>query len=73
MLDATINALRRHPLPPFRRTLGVSARTMIDRREFGIDAFPRSVGHEVEVIIELEATRRARAPASSPPSTQEAP
>ncbi|MFC4728082.1 YceI family protein [Coralloluteibacterium thermophilus] len=57
VLEARINALRRHPMPPFRRTLGVSARTVLDRRDFGVAGFPRTVGHEVEVLIELEAAR----------------
>lgn len=72
VLDATVNALRRHPMPPFPRTVGISARTTIDRRDFGIDAFPRTVGHEVEILIEFEATRRRRPP-DAQPSPQETP
>jgi len=35
-LDVTFNALKRHPLPPFRRTAGFSATTLLSRKAFGI-------------------------------------
>ncbi|MFL7978036.1 YceI family protein, partial [Xanthomonas vasicola] len=33
-LDVTLNALKRHPLPPFRRTAGFSATATLSRSEF---------------------------------------
>jgi len=56
-LDLRFNQLRRHPLPPFRRTVGFSATTVIDRDDFGIDDWPSVIGHEVELRIEAEAVR----------------
>jgi polyisoprenoid-binding protein YceI len=56
-LETTLNALKRHPLPPFRRTVGFSARGMLSRKAFGIDAWPTVIGDEVELRIEAEATR----------------
>lgn len=77
-LEAVFNALKRHPLPPFRRTLGFSATTMIRRSDFGVSAWPSMIGEEVELRLEVEAVR-AGAPAersddASPPpaSAQEA-
>jgi polyisoprenoid-binding protein YceI len=55
-LDTALNALKRHPLPPFRRTVGFSARGMLSRKAFGIDAWPSVIGDEVELRIEIEAT-----------------
>lgn len=57
-LDVTLNALKRHPLPPFRRTVGFSATTTLSRRAFGIDAWPNVIGDSVELRIEAEAVRR---------------
>jgi polyisoprenoid-binding protein YceI len=56
-LDIVLNAMKRHPLPPFRRAVGFSARTMLSRKAFGIDAWPSVIGDEVELRIEAEATR----------------
>ena len=56
-LDVTLNAARRHPLPPFRRTVGFSATATISRKAFGIDAWPSVIGDAVELRIEAEATR----------------
>lgn len=56
-LDVTFNALKRHPLPPFRRTAGFSASTRISRAEFGIDAWKSVIGDEVELRLEVEAIR----------------
>lgn len=77
-LEVTFNALRRHPLPPFRRTAGFSARATLSRSDFGIDAWPSMIGDQVELRIEAEATRSSRAPAPGQapavdPSTPEAP
>lgn len=56
-LDVTLNALKRHPMPPFRRTVGFSATTTISRKAFGMTAWPTVVGDQVELRIEAEATR----------------
>lgn len=56
VLDVRLNALRRHPLT-FRRTAGFSATATLDRRDFGMDAWPNVVGQQVELWIEAEATR----------------
>ncbi|HEY4581652.1 MAG TPA: YceI family protein [Lysobacter sp.] len=61
-MQATLNALRRHPLPPFRRTLGVSATATLDRFDYGIDDWPTVIGRDVELRIELEASRGLGAP-----------
>ncbi|MDQ3056972.1 MAG: YceI family protein, partial [Pseudomonadota bacterium] len=60
-LDVTFNALKRHPLPPFRRTAGFSATTTLSRKAFGIDAWPSVIGDSVELRIEAEAVRAGRA------------
>ena len=62
-LEVNVNALKRHPLPPFRRTAGFSASTRLSRADFGIDAWPTSIGDQVELRIEAEAVRAARTPA----------
>lgn len=56
-LDVVLNALKRHPLPPFRRTAGFSASTTISRAAFGIDAWKSVIGDDVEIRLEVEATR----------------
>lgn len=56
-MEVTLNALKRHPLPPFRRTAGFSATATLSRREFGIDAWPSMIGDHVELRIEAEAVR----------------
>ena len=56
-LEAVLNAAKRHPLPPFRRTVGFSATAVLSRSDFGVDAWPRVIGDAVELRIELEATR----------------
>lgn len=57
VLDVTLNAAKRHPLPPFRRTVGFSATAKLSRKDFGIDAWPSVIGDAVELRIEAEATR----------------
>lgn len=54
-LEATLNALKRHPMPPFRRTAGFSAVGMLSRSDFGITAWPGVIGDLVELRIEVEA------------------
>ncbi len=56
-MDVVVNAVKRHPLPPFRRTAGFSATLALDRSAFGIDAWPTMIGNGVELRIEAEATR----------------
>lgn len=56
-LDVKLNAIKRHPLPPFRRMIGFSATATLSRRAFGIDAWPSLIGDTVELRIEAEATR----------------
>jgi polyisoprenoid-binding protein YceI len=56
-LDVALNALKRHPLPPFRRTAGFSATTVISRADFGIAAWKSVIGDAIEIRLEVEATR----------------
>jgi polyisoprenoid-binding protein YceI len=56
-LYVTLNALKRHPLPPFRRTAGFSATATLSRADFGIDAWKSVIGDRVELRLEVEATR----------------
>lgn len=56
-LEVKLNALKRHPLPPFRRTVGFSATATLSRKAFGIDAWPSVIGDDVELRIEAEAVR----------------
>ena len=56
-LDVALNALKRHPLPPFRRTAGFSACTVISRADFGITAWKSVIGDRVELRMEVEAVR----------------
>lgn len=60
-LRAQRNGQRRHPLPPFRQTVGFSATTELSRSAFGADAWPGMVGDTVQIRIELEATRERNA------------
>lgn len=69
VLDVTLNALKRHPLPPFRRTVGFSATASLSRKAFGIDAWPSVIGDAVELRIEAEAVR-ARADGSDDDATE---
>ncbi|MET0809474.1 MAG: YceI family protein [Pseudoxanthomonas sp.] len=56
-LKVTLNALKRHPMPPFRRTVGFSATAELSRADFGIDAWKSVIGDRVELRMEVEATR----------------
>lgn len=67
-LDVTLNAAKRHPLPPFRRTVGFSATTSLSRKAFGIDAWPTVIGDRVELRIEAEAVRN-RSDGDAPDAT----
>lgn len=68
VLEVTFNALKRHPLPPFRRTVGFSATAVVSRADFGIDAWKSVIGDRVELRIEAEAVRdgNAEAPTADP-------
>ena len=61
VLDVTLNAAKRHPMPPFRRTVGFSATTTLSRADFGITAWKSVIGDEVELRIEAEATYDGKA------------
>lgn len=56
-IDVTLNALKRHPMPPFRRTAGFSATATLSRADYGITAWKSVIGDEVELRIEAEAVR----------------
>lgn len=56
-MDVSVNAVKRHPMPPFRRTAGFSATAVLSRSDFGITAWPSVIGDEVTVRIEAEAVR----------------
>lgn len=71
-MAVTINALKRHPMPPFRRTAGFSATTELSRADFGIDAWKNLIGDTVELRIEAEAVR-TRASAADILDATEAP
>jgi polyisoprenoid-binding protein YceI len=66
-LDVTLNALKRHPLPPFRRTAGFSATASLSRAAFGIDAWKSMIGDRVELRIEAEAEREGKTDDDSAP------
>lgn len=57
VLDVRLNALKRHPLPPFQRTIGFSATTQLSRADFGITAWGSMIGDQVELRMEVEAVR----------------
>ncbi len=66
-LDVTMNALKRHPITR-RQTAGFSATAELNRRDFGMDAWPNVVGDRVTIRIEAEAIR---APTQAAPATTE--
>jgi polyisoprenoid-binding protein YceI len=59
-LAVTFNQLKRHPLPPFRRTAGFSATATISRADFGITAWKSVIGDTVQLTIQAEATRSGK-------------
>lgn len=72
-MDVTLNALKRHPMPPFRRTAGFSATATLSRADFGMSAWKTVIGDRVELRIEAEAVRERGEPAApAPASTPEA-
>ena len=71
-LDVTFHQLKRHPMPPFRRTAGFSATGTFRRQLFAIMAWPSVVGDEVTLRIEAEAVRvRAGAPGDDATDTDQ--
>lgn len=74
-LDVVLHQVKRHPMPPFRRTAGFSATGALSRKLFGFTAWPGVVGDEVEIRIEAEGTRarggdaEAEEPMPAAPST----
>ncbi|TAA12227.1 polyisoprenoid-binding protein [Pseudoxanthomonas winnipegensis] len=74
-LAVTFNQLKRHPLPPFRRTAGFSATTTLSRAAFGIDAWPSVIGDAVQLNLQVEATRTREAlePAAATPADPASP
>lgn len=70
-LEAVVNDMRRHPMPPFRRTAGFSAVAMISRADFGISAWPGVIGDEVELRIEVEAVEAPDAAFTAAAKAQE--
>ncbi|WP_045737323.1 YceI family protein [Xanthomonas sp. MUS 060] len=72
-LEVTMNAIKRHPLPPFRRTVGFSATTTVQRADFGISSWPSVIGATVELHIEAEATREGRPDSDTTPTSATAP
>ena len=71
-MDATLNGVRRHPMPPFRRTAGFSAVAHLDRFDYGVDAWPTVIGRDVEMRIELEASHGIGAPHPDVPNEESA-
>jgi polyisoprenoid-binding protein YceI len=55
-LQAKLNALQRHPLT-LKKTAGFSATATLSRKDFGMDAWESVVADEVQLIIEVEASR----------------
>ena len=54
----TLNRAARHPMPPFRQTLGFSASTTLKRSDFGMTHWQSLVGDSVELRIEAELYRQ---------------
>lgn len=75
VLDVTLNAAKRHPMPPFRRTVGFSATATLSRADFGITAWKSVIGDEVALRIEAEATYDGKADDAdaAPPSSPSPP
>lgn len=66
-LDVQVNAVKRHPLPPFRRTVGLSATGTLSRKAYGLEAWPSVIGDSVDLRIEAEAVRARNDEAASAP------
>lgn len=64
-MDVTFNQAKHHPLPPFRRTAGFSAKTVLSRKDYGITSWPSVIGDQVELRIEAEAIHDGRVTADN--------
>ena len=62
-LQATFNALKRHPLT-LRHTIGFSATGTLKRSDFGMAAWKNLVGDDVHLMIEVEAEKSGSATTS---------
>lgn len=60
VLDVTFNKMAPHPIPSYEGVLvaGFSARTTIDRTEFGMGYAASAVGNEVELWLEVEGHKK---------------
>lgn len=60
VLDVTFNKMAPHPIPSYEGVLvaGFSARTTIDRTEFGMGYAAGAVGNEVELWLEVEGHKK---------------
>jgi len=72
-LAVTFNQLKRHPLPPFRRTAGFSATATLSRADFGITSWKSVIGDTVQLTIQAEATRSGQELEDTAPAAGEAP
>ncbi|GAB3728816.1 YceI family protein [Luteimonas pelagia] len=61
-MDVQANRVARHSVPPFRLVAGFSATASLRRSDFGIVDWPRMVGDEVALRIEVEARHAGPAP-----------
>ena len=68
-MEVALNALKRHPLPPFRRTAGFSATALLSRSDYGITTWKSVIGDAVELQIEVEAVRDGTVPPAPDAST----
>ncbi|HSD15967.1 MAG TPA: YceI family protein [Thermomonas sp.] len=73
-LDIVLNKVGRHPLPPFRRTIGFSANATLKRGDYGMTSWRSLVGDDIELRIEAELFRSdAETPADVPAEPGEPP
>lgn len=72
-MDVTVNAVQRHPMPPFRRTAGFSATATLSRADFGMDAWTSVIGDTVTLRIEAEAIRDDDAASAFTPRADDVP
>lgn len=56
VLNAHLNRVGLNPYT-FQHTAGFSARTQIKRSDYGIKSLPKAVGDQIEIRLEIEATR----------------
>lgn len=61
-MEIVLNKAGRHPLPPFRRTIGFSATAALKRSDYGMTGWQSLVGDDVELRIEAELFRSGAAP-----------